>query len=275
MLIYQLTNCTPYQMMGYVIKTDGGKVIVIDGGGFQQSKELHRVLDIVGKEVDMWILTHAHNDHYGAIIELFRIYDDIKVKGLWSSTNLSPEVVEKMSPNEKNEYLKWVEYREELSFPLHTFSIGQEFDIDSVHIEVIAVDNPDIFVNNNNNQSTVLKFTDGDFSLLFLGDLGIEGGEKLLKTAGDKIQATAVQMAHHGQGGVDKSVYEKISAKYAFWPTPDWLWDNGPYLGGMPGIGPFVTPVTIKWMEELDTINVTSFESTTVFDTKTQEWKNI
>ena len=34
MLICQLTNCTPVQIMGYVIKTKNGKLIVIDGGGY-------------------------------------------------------------------------------------------------------------------------------------------------------------------------------------------------------------------------------------------------
>jgi len=275
MLIYQLTNCTPYQMMGYVIKTDGGKVIVIDGGGFQQSKELHRVLEIAGKKVEMWILTHAHNDHYGSIVELFRIYDDIKVKALWRNPITSAEVIEAMSPGEARQFYEWNECEKELDFPLYKFSLNQEFDIDDVHIEVLGVDNPDILVNNHNNQSVVLKFTEGDFSMLFLGDLGIEGGEKLIKTSGEKLKSTAVQMAHHGQGGVDRNVYEMIGAKYAFWPTPEWLWKNEPYLGGLPGVGPFVTPVTIKWMEELDTINVTSFESTIVFDTKTKTWKNI
>lgn len=40
MFIYQLTNTTAYQMMGYVIKTGGGETIVIDGGNHGQSDEL-------------------------------------------------------------------------------------------------------------------------------------------------------------------------------------------------------------------------------------------
>jgi len=274
-LIYQLTNCTAYQMMGYVIKTDGGKVIVIDGGGFEQSGELYRVLEMVGKNVDMWILTHVHNDHYGAILELFSKYDDITVSGLWGNPAESQELIDTLTENQIVQENEWKEGSKKLPFPIHRFNIGQEFDFDSVHLEVIAVDNPEITVNNSNNQSVVFKVTDGDFSILFLGDLGVEGGEKLLKTSGDKIKCTAVQMAHHGQGGVDRPVYEHIGAKYAFWPTPKWLWDNTPYLGGEPDKGHFVTKITAKWMEELNTISVTSFESTIVFDTKTEEWKNI
>lgn len=275
MLIYQLTNCTAYQMMGYVIKTDGGKVIVIDGGGFEQSSELYKVLELVGKNVDMWFLTHTHNDHYGAVVELMKEHNDICAGGLWRSVSTSAQVIEQMTENEKRQLNEWLECEKELNIPLHKLSLNQEFDVDNVHIEVLGIDNPDIFVNNSNNQSVVLKFTEGDFSILFLADLGIEGGEKLVKSAGEKVKSTAVQMAHHGQGGVDKAVYEFIGARYAFWPTPKWLWDNTPYLGGEPGKGHFATPETIKWMEDLGTINVTSFDSTIVFDTKNKKWKNI
>lgn len=275
MKIYQLTNTTAYQMMGYVITTDDNKVIVIDGGNFKQSAELYRILEIVGKNVDMWILTHTHNDHYGAIYELFKEHDDVTVKSFWRNPINSEKLLEKMPEIEVEEHFEWQGFEKELNFNFHKFELNEEIVIDNVHIEILAVDNPDIFVNNCNNQSVVLKFTDGDFSFLILGDLGVEGGEKLLVTAGDRVKSTAVQMAHHGQGGVDRAVYERVGAKYAFWPTPKWLWDNTPYLGGEPGIGPFVTPITAKWMEELNTINVTSFESTIVFDTKTEEWHNI
>lgn len=275
MYIYQLTNCTAYQMMGYVIKTEDGRVIVIDGGGFQQSEELYRVLEMVGKNVDIWFLTHTHNDHYGAIVELFRTYDDINVTTMWANPSRSQTVLDAMPEAERKQVEEWNECSKELTFPIQRLSLNQEFEIDNVHIEVLGIDNTDILVNNSNNQSVVLKVTECDFSILFLADLGIEGGEKIVKTAGDKLKSTAVQMAHHGQAGVERNVYEKIGAKYAFWPTPKWLWDNTPYLGGEPGIGPFETPKTAKWMEELNTINVTSFESTVVFNTKTEEWKNV
>ncbi len=275
MLIYQLTNCTAYQMMGYVIKTDSGKVIVIDGGGFFQSSELYKVLEIVGKNVDMWFLTHTHNDHYGAIVEIFRKYNDIAVGAFYESPITSDEVKECMSEAELKQVNEWNECKKELNIPLHNMSLNQEFYVDNVKIEVLGIDNPDILVNNSNNQSVVLKFTDGDFSILFLADLGIEGGEKLVRVAGDRLKSTAVQMAHHGQGGVDKNVYEYIGAKYTFWPTPKWLWDNTPYLGGEPGKGHFVTPVTAEWMKELGAINVTSFDKTIVFDTECETWYEI
>ena len=87
-------------------------------------------------------------------------------------------------------------------------------------------------------------------SILFLGDLAVKGGEQLLaKAAPEYIKADYVQMAHHGQGGVDKACYEAIRPTYCLWPTPSWLWDN---LGsGGYDTGIFNTVVTRGWISAL------------------------
>ncbi len=270
MLICQLTNCTHVQMMGYVIKTKNGRVIVIDGGGYEQSEPLEKKILEWGGVVDMWFITHNHSDHFGSIMDILKKKSDIKIKGFWRN-NCSENVLKYMSGVEYKEAVEWIEFEKEINVPLHEMSVGETFDVDGVKIEVLGVDNPDITVNNSNNQSVVLKFTENAFSMIFLADLGIEGGEKLLKTAADKVQSTAVQMAHHGQAGVAFDVYDKINAKYAFWPTPKWLWDNTKYLGGEPGTGKFKTPETIEHMNKLGVKHITSFDSDTIFDTEKEE----
>lgn len=273
MLIYQLTNITPRQMMGYVIETDGGKIIVIDGGWEEQTEELCRILDIVGKDVDAWFLTHEHIDHFGAIKGIIKNRKDIKIKKFYTNT-CSEAVVNAFNEDQLAEHREWMEFADGIGLERGRLEMDQILNVDNITIEVLGIDNPDILVNNSNNQSVVLKFTEGDFTMLFLGDLGVEGGAKLLRNAGERVKCRAVQMAHHGQYGVDREVYEKVDAKYAFWPTPRWLWDNTEYLGkGEKGSGPFDTPKTIKWMEKLGAINVTSFERTIVFDTKNESWK--
>ena len=270
MKIYQLTNTTAYQMMGYVIKTNDGHTIVIDGGHHNQSDELYRVLKMVGGHVDMWFITHLHYDHFGSVIDLFENHDDITVDGFWRNSMRSD--FETLNELEQKEVGEWNEFERKTNIPLHEITRGDEFTFGDMTISIIEQSRPEIDVNVLNNQSAVIKLTDSTFSLLILGDLGIEGGRMLLEKDSDKIKADGVQMAHHGQLGVEKDVYEAIEAKYAFWPTPKWLWDNTRYLGnGTPGSGSFQTPEVIEWMKELGTFNVTSFENTVVFDTDNKE----
>ena len=86
MLICQLTNCTPIQMMGYVIKTKNGKLIVIDGGGYGQGAPIEKVIKDWGGKVDMWFITHNHSDHYASVMELVRGGADIEITAFGAIT---------------------------------------------------------------------------------------------------------------------------------------------------------------------------------------------
>ena len=115
------------------------------------------------------------------------------------------------------------------------------------------------------------KKDDGtEFRFIVLGDLHINGGRELLEFYKDEpsvLKADAVQMAHHGQGGVERSVYEAIGAKYTFWTTPDWLWTNTPG-GWKPGPGPWQTLEVRKWVEDMNGEFITAMEENAVFDSE-------
>ena len=98
--------------------------------------------------------------------------------------------------------------------------------------------------------SLVFKMYLKNNSILFLADLGYEGGEKLLKSKyARKLPSDYVQMAHHGQGGVSEAFYKKVDPKYCLWPTPQWLWNNDQGKGT--GTGPWQTLEVRGWMENL------------------------
>lgn len=106
-------------------------------------------------------------------------------------------------------------------------SLNQRINIGKDKIEVLRTYNPKIKNNAGNNSSSIYKMTVKKNTLLFLGDLGIEGGEELLSLNKSSIKnMDYVQMAHHGQAGVSEDVYKIINPKYCMWPTTDWLWKN-------------------------------------------------
>ncbi len=257
-------------MMGYVIKANSGEVIVIDGGVDGNEEELKRIIKSVGGVVDLWLITHPHSDHFRAPIEVMKNPEGITYKLLGASV-LSDEWANALDCIDKVEVFEWNQFAKTLDERFFEIKEGQTFNLGSVMVEVLAGANPDLTRNAINNQSCVLKITEGDFSLLILGDLGAEAGERLM-ASGKDIRATAVQTAHHGQGGVTEEFYKAVSPKFAFWATPKWLWNNEAYLGdGNPDTGPFTSRQTQKWMEDLGATNITSFTHTTIFDTKTQK----
>ena len=95
----------------------------------------------------------------------------------------------------------------------------------------------------------MFRLTLGGQTVLFLGDLGIEAGEKLLSLYGDELKSDFVQMAHHGQNGVDKSVYQAVAPKGCLWCAPLWLWENDAGKGY--DTHTFQTVIVRGWMSEL------------------------
>lgn len=63
--LLQITNRTYIQMMSYLIDTPDGKTIMIDGGHrcAEDAEHMYNLLKERGGKVDLWIITHAHDDH--------------------------------------------------------------------------------------------------------------------------------------------------------------------------------------------------------------------
>ena len=101
-----------------------------------------------------------------------------------------------------------------------------------------------------NNSSVVYRVTMNGIRILFLGDLARYGGSRLLQDVPpEELRADIVQMAHHGQNGVEEDVYRAIGASVCLWPTPQWLWDNDG--GSGTGSGSWRTLETRVWIRKL------------------------
>jgi beta-lactamase superfamily II metal-dependent hydrolase len=248
---WQLPNQTKSQIMSYVIRTPGGRLVVIDGGVKGDAGYLKGFLAALGNRVDAWFITHLHDDHYGALIEILKAHGDLRIGTLYGSL---PDVEWTRQYGEKYDVPTGAEFYEAVRSAgknIDELKAGQELRFDGVRFEVLAVKNPEIHLNAINNSSLVLRVSNGGKSILFLADLGEEGGRKLLASPlGRRVHADYVQMAHHGQNGVDEAFYRAVGAKYCLWPTPDWLWDNN--KGSGMGSGPWKTLEVRAWMGKLN-----------------------
>ncbi|MBR5626285.1 MAG: hypothetical protein IKW74_01530, partial [Thermoguttaceae bacterium] len=121
---------------------------------------------------------------------------------------------------------------------------------DNITVTVLNDYNLELTSNPINNSSIVFRVDTGKTSLLFLGDLGKEAGDALLNSQPELLKCDIVQMAHHGQQGVDEKFYQHVNPRICLWPTPDWLWDNN--SGNGYDTGPWKTLETRAWMEKLN-----------------------
>lgn len=240
------------QMMGYVFQTDTGETIVFDGGTAADAEYLTALLQKrCGGKVDAWIMTHAHSDHFGAFCEIMEKKPDaLDIKKLYFNF---PEQswLDKYEAYCKEDTKRFFDACKLFKGETATPKPGDVLKFGAATIETLNDFDESLTMNAINNSSIVFRLDLAGKSLLMLGDLGIEGGNRILKNVPkEKIDADFVQMAHHGQQGVTKEFYEVASPVVCLWPTPDWLWDNN--AGGKgKNTGPWKTLETRAWMEEM------------------------
>lgn len=276
MKIILMHNSTPSQMLGMVLVTKNGRIIAIDGGTAGDTEAFKNLVKEHGRgTIDLWLITHPHPDHHEVFVKLSDTRDsEIKVgKILYAPIfegyqALEPQIwIDSMYDMERAV--------KESAYDIVNVKKGDSFTVDNVRIEVLRSVNPNLNPSSINDLSVVYMITEKldsgkEFKFIVLGDLGVIGGNELLELYKDNIsalKADAVQMAHHGQNGVDLPVYEAIKPKYAFWSAPDWLWTNT-IPGQEAGKGPWKTLEVRSWMETLNTEAITALKEHAVLYTE-------
>lgn len=133
-------------------------------------------------------------------------------------------------------------------------------EMDNIKCDIIRVVNPEIETTEGGNESSmVFKFiaTDVDKSMIFLGDVYKKASEEILERP-ELLKADAVQMAHHGQNGAPKEVYDAIKPEICFFNCPEWLYENNSGEGY--DSGKWKTIIVRGWIEELGAKIVKAFD---------------
>ena len=231
-VMYQLTETSKY-MMSFVIVTKEDNAIIIDGG---RPADMPLLKEYVGgRHISAWILTHAHDDHIsgfvdeiqkngGADFDIEKIYYNFPPYSLIENKNV-PDY--KYYSTELNEMLPAFDS----IFPaikdkVHIVRRGERVCIDELTIDFIYTWHRGLNSNVINDSSIVFKLCTPDTSVLFLGDLGPEGGDMLFRESRHLLKSDMVQMAHHGHMNCGMEVYAEIAPEVCLWCCPDWLYDE-------------------------------------------------
>ena len=225
-ILVQLSPQSSRQMMGYILKTYNGKLIIIDGGTVDDTQNLIHKINENGGKVDYWFITHAHDDHAGAFNEIVN-KTNIEIKNIYVSLN-DYSWYEEYEPTRIDFTKKLINTlnSEKIKNIVKETQINEKFNIENIKVEILGIKNPEITENPGNEQSMIIRFDTGKATLLILGDIGKEGSKKLISQQKDKLKSDIVQVSHHGQNGATKELYQIIKPKICLWPTTKWLWDN-------------------------------------------------
>lgn len=242
-------------MHSYLVKTPNDKIVVLDGGNVRYMKDAYLPQAIRGVlgltdgeyfEIEAWFISHAHDDHYGEFIMMMREYtaqSNYKVNNFYfdfpdfENGDYPFRDVDAESMQELKECfqkyatvngIKTVSYYDDLNGAVinsQSVEKGLTIEIDGVNFEILQTWRDDDDQVNGN--SLIIKVSEKDKNTktcLFLNDLSEPSAIRLVQKYGNKLKSDIVQLAHHGQGGCEKHVYDVIDAKLRLWPTPSWVW---------------------------------------------------
>ena len=254
--VYALSSRIDGISLSTVFVSPEGRILVVDGGhnyAGGDGKFLGDFLYKLGGQVDYWFITHAHLDHYGALVTMSERSDFYGVtigEMLYSFPDRKWLLArEPGSVRHLNNFLDNVLGRRLKHIKRGDCSAGRIVKFGSWSFEILN-DPFHCDANTINNSSVMISVRAGGKTWLETGDLGVEGGRDAMAKFGSRLKHDIVFLAHHGQCGVDKDFYAAVNPEAAVWPTPSWLWDNRVEKGTY-GSGPYRTNYTKCWMQEL------------------------
>lgn len=178
-----------------ILISPDGKVMLLDAGHTDCGEDVVKALKDLGVEkIDYLVISHPHIDHIGGVPA---VLDAFPVETLYRSP------VEYTTQTYKN-FVNAAKAHETETVYLSkgdTFAFGSQ-----VHVEVLGPDKeivyPDGFPDNStqflNDKSLLLKFTFGESTALFGGDLYGSQEREYIDEYGDRLQADVIKANHHG-----------------------------------------------------------------------------
>ena len=259
------------QAESFVITTADGKIILVDGGHKEDAEYLlNYLIDLTGEgipHIDAWFLTHAHSDHCSAFFEIVENrWNEIDVEKIYYNFPSVQYFSRTRQPDKdaQGTAAHFYSLLEKFADRICIVSGGDTYRIGDAVIEILYSPESDIEINICNNSSVAFKMTLGEKTALFLGDCGVEAGDRIMERYRDKLKSDICQMAHHGQNGVRKEFYELVRPEICLWCTPKWLWNND--VGKGFDTHCYKTVEVRGWMDEIGSVkkNIIDMDGTQI-----------
>ena len=169
-----------------ILIENGEESFLIDAGENDNGDEVLAYLDALGiRKLDIAVGTHPHSDHIGGLDTVLR---SVPAKEVWQ-----PDLPESVIPTTRT-YEDLMDAIDSCGAKDYIVGPGDAVDLCGGRFEVLG---PVKAYTDLNDASLVIRFTYGDMSFLFTGDME-KTAEADLLASGANVKADVLKMGHHG-----------------------------------------------------------------------------
>ncbi|MFA6253445.1 MAG: MBL fold metallo-hydrolase [Patescibacteria group bacterium] len=167
-----------------LFRTQLGQNILVDGGADNMLLPmLGQCLPWWDRKIDYIFISHYHDDHYAGLVDLLEKY---QVKNIITTAEKPSTAL----------YSAWLLSLQRHGLKEQTAETGQKYDFgQGITLEILKSN--DVVSKNINDDSLVLRISDGQVDYLLVGDLPAEQ-EQVLLQSGVNIDSEILKVGHHG-----------------------------------------------------------------------------
>ena len=214
--------------MGYVLVSDSGGLLVIDGGHGGDAEGILALLEgnsAVKPAVDLWIITHPHGDHYFA---LEAIADTPELSKRVDVRRVCYAVPEQFSwmwrgklCNGQGDLDRLNAIAPKLGAEVLTPKTDERIEIGGFTLDFLFTWSDTTDWSSPNALSLIFTVTGGKRRAMFVGDTDEKVPGELINRMGDdfsRLKCDILQVAHHGLDGGSREFYAAVGADIVLVP---------------------------------------------------------
>lgn len=212
--------------MGYLLKTANGHLVVVDGGNCEDAEAFVSLLEMNAgaalPEIDLWIITHPHGDHYGALLEICRrpeLAGRIRVKQL--VYHFPAAFRDARGKGLDLAFSHFAQILAVTNAEVHLPQVDETLTVDGMRFHFLYTPTDCSILNNPNQLSLIftVQSAGGGKKVMFTGDAYHRNMQIVLWRYPGQLACDILQMPHHGlcdTGNLD--FYRQVDAKTVLIP---------------------------------------------------------
>lgn len=206
--------------MSYLLRTENNRLIAIDGGETEADARhlLEKARELTGEAVPtvaLWIITHPHGDHYGAMWQLSRNEREragIRVEAICYQ-QFDDAVLPRTGVSFRDDEARIRELAENFGAPILRPRTGDVWDYDGMKIRVLFTPEECYDrLTDPNELSLIFEVIGNKKKAMFTGDSYERGAKICAYRYWKDMKSDYCQLAHHGLNGGAVEFYACVDA---------------------------------------------------------------